>query len=249
MANIISLTSVSLSYPVYSVRAQSLRNAIASLAVGGKLLKDGKDIIHVSALKNISLSLAAGDRMGIVGHNGAGKTTLLKVLAGVYEPDTGIVDVRGRISSMIDVQLGLNHDLTGRENILTMGRMRGFMAKEVLAKMPEIIDFSELGSFIDLPMKTYSAGMITRLIFAVATSLDPDILLLDEWISAGDAGFQEKAQQRMSDILSRSRAMVLASHNFSLIRSVCNKLLVLDSGSQVYFGNVESWDIDNNCPA
>jgi len=248
MSSLIDLNGVELSYPIYSTRAKSLRNAIANLAVGGRLLKDGHDIIHVNALDSITFKLFDGDRLGLVGHNGAGKSTLLKVLAGVYEPDKGRIAVNGRISSMIDINLGLDLDLTGRENIITMGRMRGFNIKEILAKIPEIIEFSELGQFIDLPIKTYSAGMTTRLVFGVATSLEPDILLMDEWIGAGDAGFFQKAVDRLNSILRQSRIIVLASHNFGLIQEICNKLLVLEGGRQIYFGNTKDWDFSQMRP-
>lgn len=236
--SVIELRNVSLNYPIYSMRAQSLRNSIANLAVGGKLLKDGRDVIHVNALNDISFQLNEGDRLGLVGHNGSGKSTLLKVLAGVYEPDKGAIKIKGRISSMIDINLGVDSELTGTENIITMGRMRGFTTKEMLEKIPEIIDFSDLGQFVDLPMKTYSAGMFTRLVFAVATSLTPDILLMDEWIGAGDAAFFEKAKARINNVLERSRIMVLATHSFGLIKETCNKVLVLEGGRQKYFGSV-----------
>lgn len=227
------------------MRAQSLRNAIANMAVGGRLLRDGKDVVHVKALDGISFSLKHGDRLGLVGHNGAGKSTLLKVLAGVYEPDKGRLIVDGRISSMIDIGLGLDAELTGIENIFNMGRMRGFSVKQIKAKIPDILDFSDLGQFIDLPLKTYSSGMTTRLVFGVATSLEPDILLMDEWIGAGDAGFFHKAINRLDNILKQSRVMVLASHSFGLIQEVCNKVLVLEGGRQVFFGDVTAWDFDN----
>lgn len=245
---IIRLNSVELSYPIYSMRAHSIRNAIANIAVGGKLLRDGKDIIHVKALDKVSFSLNVGDRLGIVGHNGSGKTTLLKVLAGVYEPDRGVVSVAGNVSSMIDVGLGLDASLTGMDNILNMGRMRGLTTKQILSMTGEIVEFSELGGYIDLPVKTYSAGMQARLVFAVATTLNPDILLLDEWIGAGDVSFHNKATQRMADILDRSRALVLASHDYGMIKKVCNKLLVLNHGVQTYFGDVVGWNFDGNAP-
>lgn len=245
MSTIVNLSGVELSYPIYSMRAHSLRNTLANLAVGGKLLKDGHDIIHVRALEGINFSLSEGDRMGIIGHNGAGKTTLLKVLAGIFEPDRGRVDIAGRVSSMIDVNIGLDANLTGRENILTMGRMRGFHTKEIISKIPEITEFSELGAFVDLPVKTYSAGMLSRLVFAVATSLEPDVLLLDEWIGAGDAAFHEKAAQRMKDILAKSRILVLATHNMHLLEEVCNKVLVLDGGKQKFFGLMSDWKLGN----
>jgi ABC-type polysaccharide/polyol phosphate transport system ATPase subunit len=246
--NVIELHGVELAYPIYSVRAQSLRNTIADMAVGGKLLKNGQDVIHVSALSNITFSLKDGDRLGLIGHNGAGKTTLLKVLAGVYEPDKGHIKIQGRISSMIDVSLGLDAELTGRENIINMGRIRGYTTKQILVKMADIITFTDLGQFIDLPLKTYSAGMITRLIFGVATATDPEILLMDEWIGAGDKSFFDKATARLNDILTRSRVIVLASHNWNLIHELCNKLLVLNAGRQVYFGDIKGWDEVNNCP-
>ncbi len=244
MSKIIELMGVSLSYPIYSIKAQSLRNAVFNLAVGGKLMKDGRDVLYVHALDNVNFALNTGDRMGIVGHNGAGKTTLLKVLAGVYEPTKGRIDVHGRISSMVNIGLGVDGALTGRENIVTMGRRRGFTTKQILERMPAMIEFSELGQYIDLPMKTYSAGMQARLVFAVATSFDPDILLLDEWIGAGDAGFVDKAAAKMNDILAQSRVMVLATHSFDLIKKTCNKLLVLEGGKQLYFGDTENWDFD-----
>ncbi|ESQ82312.1 hypothetical protein AEAC466_18365 [Asticcacaulis sp. AC466] len=242
MVTIVELKSVDLVYPIYSVRAQSLRNLIANLSVGGKLLKDGSDIIHVKALSSLNFKLNEGDRLGVIGHNGAGKTTLLKLIAGIYEPTRGTVLVNGRISSMIDVNLGLDSNLTGRDNVINMGRMRGFTTKEVLAKMDAIIAFSDLGSYIDLPVKVFSSGMASRLVFSVATTLDPDILLFDEWLSTGDADFIHKATDRMASLVDKSRGMILASHSFDLIKSMCNKLLVLDSSEQVFFGNVEDWD-------
>jgi ABC-type polysaccharide/polyol phosphate transport system ATPase subunit len=248
MSALIELKSVDLAYPIYSVRAQSLRNTIANIAVGGQLLKNGKDVVHVKALNGISLTLHEGDRLGLVGHNGAGKTTLLKVLAGVYEPDRGSVSVKGRVSSMIDIGLGLDWNLTGHENVMNMGRIRGFTTKQILNQIPAIVEFSDLGQFIDLPIKTYSAGMVARLVFAVATSLEPDILVMDEWMGAGDAAFFEKATQRMNDILQKSRIMVLASHNNGLLKSVCNKILVLKAGSQTFFGNIEDWDFEAHAP-
>ena len=244
MSVVISVNSVELTYPIYSMRANSLRNTIANLAIGGKLLRDGRDVIHVRALHAVTFKLYDGDRLGVIGHNGAGKTTLLKVLAGVYEPDRGAVEVRGQISSMIDIGLGLDSSLTGRENIINMGRMRGYSTRLIQSKIPDITSFSDLGDFIDLPVKAYSAGMQARLVFAVATSLEPDVLLLDEWIGAGDVSFHEKAVARMNEILTKSRVMVLATHNFGLISSVCNKLLVLDGGSQAYFGPVSGWDFE-----
>lgn len=245
---IVSLRAADLVYPILSTRAQSIRNSVANLAVGGRLLRDGSDIIHVKALTDINFSLAEGDRLGIIGHNGSGKTTLLKLIAGIYEPTKGIVEVNGRITSMIDIGLGLDSDLTGRENIINMGRMRGISTRQILNSMDEIIEFSDLGPYIDLPVKTFSSGMASRLVFSVATTLEPDILLFDEWLSTGDASFVDKASRRVDDLMNKARALLLASHSFSLVTEICNKLLVLEGGAQIYFGSVEGWDFERKCP-
>ncbi len=248
MSSVIELQSVDLAYPVYSLKAQSLRNTLANLAVGGKLLKDGSDVVHVHALNGISFSLNDGDRLGIIGHNGAGKTTLLKVLAGVYEPDRGRIIINGKVSSMIDIGLGVDNELSGRENVFNMGRIRGYTTKQIMGMMDDIVDFTELGQFIDMPLRTYSAGMRTRLVFGVATSREPEILLMDEWIGAGDKSFFEKASKRLTEMLHKSRVIVLASHNYALISKMCNKVLVMDGGKQIYFGPIEGWDEPNNRP-
>jgi len=249
MANtLVELQSVDLVYPIYSIRAQSIRNSLASLAVGGKLLRDGQDVIHVQALSGISFRLQEGDSLGLIGHNGSGKTTLLKVIAGIYEPTKGRISINGRISSMIDIALGVDPVLTGRENIFNMGRMRGFTTKNIKNNLDAIVEFSELGSFIDLPVKTYSAGMVSRLMFTVATQLEPDILLFDEWLSAGDASFMDKAQKRINEMLAKSRGLVLASHSWPLIQATCNKVLVLDNGNMSYFGDTANWDFENRMP-
>lgn len=242
MSNVlIRADNVRLVYPIYSIRAQSLRNSVINMAVGGRILRDGHDVIHVSALEGVSFEVHEGQRLGLMGHNGSGKTTLLKVLAGVYEPTSGRVSVQGRVSSMLDINLGMDWEATGIENVMTMGRLRGMTTRAIKAAIPGIIEFSDLGPFINLPVKTYSAGMATRLVFAVATSFEPDILILDEWLGAGDSNFVPKAAKRMNDLVARSRGLVLASHSLDLIRSACDTLLVLDSGRVKYFGSVEGY--------
>jgi lipopolysaccharide transport system ATP-binding protein len=211
------------------------------MAVGGRLMRNAQDVIQVSALDKVSFTVNEGDRLGVMGHNGSGKTTLLKVLAGVYEPTSGRLDIHGRISSMIDISFGLDTEATGIENIVRMGRLRGMTGKQIKAKLDEIVDFSEIGSFVSLPMKTYSAGMQMRLVFSVATSFEPEILLLDEWLGAGDIGFLEKAKARMNSLVEKSRALVLASHSIDLIGAVCNKLLVMNSGQVEYFGPTKAY--------
>ena len=238
-ASLVSLDHVGLVYPIYSVRAQSLRHAAINLAVGGRLLKGSNDVIHVKALNNVSFKLNEGDRLGLVGHNGSGKTTLLKILAGVYEPSQGVINVRGQVSSMLDISHGVDWEATGVDNIKIMSRLRGLRGREIRERMDEIIGFSELGGYADLPMKTYSAGMATRLMFTLATSFSSDVLILDEWLGAGDAAFLHKVAERMDSIVAQARVLVLASHNFGLLDSTCNKLLVLDKGNVAYFGPKE----------
>ncbi len=248
MKPIIEVKNVELNYPVYSVKAQSIRNAIMNIAIGGKFLKQGQDVVIVRALTNLSFELYDGDRLGIMGHNGAGKTTLLKTLAGVYEPEQGTIKVDGRIISMIDIGLGLDMDLTGEENVISIGRIRGMTTGQIKSKMDEILEFTELGNFIDMPMRTYSAGMLSRLVFGVATCVPGDVILMDEWIGAGDHSFHEKANARLNGILDYAKIIVIASHNVGLIRAHCNKVLILEHGETKYFGGIDGWDFENQQP-
>jgi ABC-type polysaccharide/polyol phosphate transport system ATPase subunit len=238
---LIQLSNVHLVYPIYSVGSQSLRNTILNMAVGGRIMRSSRDIVHVMALKGVSFSINEGDRLGVIGHNGSGKTSLLKVLAGIYQTDHGVVSVNGTISSMLDISHGVDLDATGLENIQNLGRMRGLSGKQINAKLPEIVEFSELGGYMNLPMKTYSAGMGMRLLFTFATSFEPDILLLDEWLGAGDSNFVHKASERMESVVGGARAVVLASHSDHLIQRVCNKVLVLVNGSVQYFGDTQEY--------
>ncbi|SFJ46902.1 ABC transporter ATP-binding protein [Caulobacter sp. UNC279MFTsu5.1] len=237
----ISLNGVTLDYAIYSVRAQSLRNAVLNMAVGGKLMKGSNDVTVVRALNNVSFTLREGDRLGLVGHNGSGKTSMLKVLAGVYEPTGGRIRVDGRVSSMISMSIGLDHDASGIQNIRNLAMMQQIPKKEIERRLPEIISFSELGAYIHMPFKTYSAGMMARLTFSVATALNADILIMDEWISAGDAEFQQKAAARMASLVDEAKIVVIASHDMSLIKRVCNKVMVMEGGQATFFGSTEEW--------
>lgn len=196
---------------------------------------------YVRALKDVSFELAAGDRVGLVGANGAGKTTLLKVLYGILEPTTGSVETSGRVDALFSLNLGFRREATGRRNIELRGLINGWAPDEIEARMDEIIAFSELGEFIDLPFKSYSQGMAARLAFSVATTMKPEILLMDEWIGAGDAKFRDKARERMEAITSQAGIIVLASHNDTLLRRTCNKVLELEQGTVSYFGDAEAF--------
>ena len=231
----IDLTAVSLDYPAYSVRARSLRAAAVNLAIGGRLMKSrSNDRVHISALDSIDLSLRPGDRLALIGPNGSGKSTLLKLIAGIYEPTLGIRSVNGNISSMLDIGLGLDMEATGVDNIRMMACMRGHSPWKLGAKVDEIIEFSELGAYALMPIKLYSSGMVARLMFATATAFSHEILLLEEWLSAGDASFLAKATERMNSIAEKSQIIVTATHNFNLARSVCNKVMVLDHGTVTF---------------
>jgi lipopolysaccharide transport system ATP-binding protein len=186
--------------------------------------------LKVPALKDISLSICEGDRLGIIGHNGAGKSTLLKVLAGIYPPTAGSRIVEGRISSLFDIALGFELDATGWENIAYRGFLQGETPRTIRGKTDAIADFSELGHFLDMPVRYYSAGMMVRLAFAIATAIEPEILLIDEVLSVGDLAFQEKARQRMRDMMAKARLIVLVSHDLGSITRMCQRAIWLDHG-------------------
>jgi lipopolysaccharide transport system ATP-binding protein len=238
----INLKGVALEYPAYSVRARSLRAAAVNLAIGGRLMKvPSSERIVVSALDNIDLSLLPGDRLALIGANGSGKSSLLKVIAGIYVPTRGDCAVNGEISSMLDIGLGLDMEATGIDNIRMMACMRGHSPWKLGRKVDEIVGFSELGAYAYMPVKMYSSGMVARLLFATATAFSHEILLLEEWLSAGDASFLAKATERMNSIAEKSQIIVTATHNFDLARSVCNKVMVLDHGAVTFFDTTEEF--------
>lgn len=184
----------------------------------------------VHALKGISFELNEGERLGIIGHNGAGKSTLLRLLAGIYRPTTGAAHVNGKISAMFELSLGFEQDATGWENI----RYRGYLLREtpesIRAKMQSIADFTELGPALDMPIRYYSAGMLVRLAFSITTAIDPEILLIDEVLAAGDMAFQEKARQRMHELIQRAKAIILVSHDLASLERICDRVLWLHEG-------------------
>ena len=217
-------------FPIYNADARSLKKRLIRVATGGQIgaNEDGRVIIR--SLENLSFTFHDGDRVGLIGHNGAGKSTLLRLLSGVYEPTSGSRAVTGEIASLIDISLGIDPEATGRENIYLRGGLLGLTRKEIDAQIDEIIDFSELGDFIDMPLRTYSTGMQLRVAFAVSTIVRPQILLMDEWLSVGDAGFQERAEKRLNDLVQSTNILVIASHSRELISKVCNRLIWLEHG-------------------
>jgi len=234
----ITADNISLAYRVFEPLSLAARDK--RLLTGGTIERrhGGGSVI---ALDRVTFSLESGDRLGLVGPNGAGKTTLLKVLYGIYEPTGGTLAISGRIDALFNITLGFRPEATGRRNIVLRGLINGWRPEEIDERMESIIAFSELGDFIDLPLKTYSQGMAARLAFSVATTLEPEILLMDEWIGAGDPAFQAKAKARMQDIASRAGIIVLASHNHGLLKQTCNKVLVLERGRVKEFLAIEDW--------
>lgn len=228
MASII-LENVTTDFPVYGLQ-KSLRKALFGRVIGGVEQAETNKHIVVRALNNINLELHHGDRLGLMGHNGAGKTTLLRVLAGIYTPASGRISIDGSVSTLFNTAPGLDSDDTGYENIYTCGRFLGMSKSEIAYKLKDIEEFAELGDYLALPVRTYSAGMLTRLCFAVATAIDPDILVLDEGLSAGDARFTKRAADRVETLISRTNILILASHAGGLIKQMCNRVILLHHG-------------------
>jgi ABC-type polysaccharide/polyol phosphate transport system ATPase subunit len=206
---------------------------------GGQLASDANNRIVVEALRNVSLSFKAGDRVALIGSNGAGKTTLLRVMAGVYEPSVGDVICHGRISPMFDISLGIDSEISGYDNIRLRGLILGLSADDIESRMADIVEFTELGDYLDIPVRTYSSGMMTRLTFAVATCFSPEILLMDEWIMAGDASFLAKAQHRVQSFVERANILVLASHSLEICRQWCTKAAWMERGEVKMLGDIE----------
>jgi lipopolysaccharide transport system ATP-binding protein len=226
-------------YPVYGVKSRNLRSAVANVLLGGAVLKDNSDIIHVESLANVSLTLKSGDRLGVIGENGAGKTTLLRAISGYLYPSKGIVRTQGRLSSLINAGAGLDPDRTGRENAGIMALILGARKRDLDKIIEDVIEFAELGYFFDIPVRSYSAGMILRLSFAISTVINPDILILDEGVLAGDQHFIGKARERMERIYNHTDIIVLSSHSMDLIASICNKVLLLNHGKAAFLGDVK----------
>jgi ABC-type polysaccharide/polyol phosphate transport system ATPase subunit len=226
----LSLDNVSVSFPIYHGGSRSLKKSLLFRGSGGQLASDASHRITVEALRNVSMEFRTGDRVALIGNNGAGKTTLLRVMAGIYEPVTGVVKSRGRISPMFDISLGIDGDISGYDNIRLRGLILGLPAREIEERMADIAEFTELGDYLDIPVRTYSSGMMTRLTFAVATCFSPEILLMDEWILAGDAGFLAKAQHRVEAFVEQAGILVLASHSTEICRRWCNKAVWLERG-------------------
>jgi len=236
----IEFNNVCIDFPIYNANGRSLKKRLMQVATGGQLGSDQQGRVVVRALEDLSFSLKDGDRVGLLGHNGAGKSTLLRLLCGVYEPSSGSARINGVIGSLIDISLGIDSEATGRENIYFRGGLLGMTKTEIRKQINDIIEFSELGNFVDMPMRTYSSGMHLRLAFAVSTILRPEILLMDEWLSVGDEGFKHKAEQRMTELVQATNILVIASHSREVILQTCNRAIWLEHGRIRMDGDPES---------
>ncbi|MFX1716098.1 ABC transporter ATP-binding protein [Paraburkholderia sp. A1RO-5L] len=235
----IELDGATLDLPIYDVQGRSLKKKLLRMGRRSAIAEDNDGIVVVRALDNVSIRFDSGDRVGLIGHNGAGKSTLLRTMAGIYEPTSGTVTRKGRAVPLLDIGLGMDENSTGYQNIRLRGLLLGMTDGEIKAKQQDIADFSELGDYLDLPIRTYSSGMRVRLAFAVSTAVDAEILLLDEVMGVGDAHFRAKATERLEDLHSRAEVVVLAMHSNSEIRRVCNKALWMEKGKVKAFGPVE----------
>jgi ABC-2 type transport system ATP-binding protein len=238
MASIL-LDQVSVSFPIYDAKSRSIKKRVLVAAGRGRIATGEDNHVVIRALERVSIKIEHGDRVGLIGRNGAGKTTLLRVMAGIYEPPSGAVEVEGRVAPLFDIGMGMDPESSGYENILLRGLYLGLRKAEIRAKIDEIAEFTELGELLEMPLRTYSAGMFARLAFAISTSIDPEILLLDEGIGAGDEAFLEKAKLRLDALINRARILVLASHSDVLIRRLCNRAILMQNGQVVASGSTD----------
>jgi ABC-type polysaccharide/polyol phosphate transport system ATPase subunit len=235
----IYLKNVGVDIPIFDVGRASLKKALLSRTIGGRFAQSGSYFM-VNALKNLDFEAHDGDRIGLVGDNGAGKSTLLRVVSHVYPPTSGTVHVVGKVSPLFETTIGMSWDATGMENIQIAGTIWGMSRAQIKNSIDDIVDFTELGDYLKLPIRTYSNGMLLRLAFAIATVREPEILLIDEIIGVGDAGFFKKAFTRLLGLVERSRILIVAAHQDDILRRLCNKVAWLSHGNLVAYGEVES---------
>ncbi|WP_089402236.1 ABC transporter ATP-binding protein [Geodermatophilus saharensis] len=215
-------------FPIFDAKSRSLKKTVMGL-VGGNI-DSGSKVPVIEALRDVTVNLEHGARVGLVGHNGAGKSTLLRLLSGIYEPTRGIAEIRGRVAPVFDLGVGMDPEISGLENIMIRGLFLGMTRKQMQERVDDIADFTELGDFLHMPLRTYSTGMRVRLALGVVTSIDPEILLLDEGIGAVDAAFLEKSKQRLVQLVERSGLLVFASHSDEFLRELCDTAIWMEHG-------------------
>jgi len=228
---IIKATNLVVEFPIYGMNGnRSFKKSLMNIATGGVLAKDAASRVVVRALNGLDFEFSEGDRVGLIGHNGSGKSTLLQVLAGIYEPSEGELTVDGKITSMLGITLGMDGEVTGLENIYLRGRLMGLDLVQINDLVESIAEFAGIGDYLHLPMRTYSSGMAMRLAFAIATSVKADIILMDEWLSVGDADFILKAKERLTNLVNNARLVVIASHDHSMIKDQCDTIVSMEHG-------------------
>lgn len=228
----INAKSVTVDYPILDVSRRSFKKDALSWITGGNVGNNTKHL-SVRALDAIDLNIKAGEKIGLLGHNGSGKSTLLKVIAGVYYPTEGHIVSSGKITSLLDLTLGMEMEATGYENIYLRGVIMGLAPKTIEKTVSDIAEFSGLGDYLKLPIRTYSSGMLVRLGFSISTAFPADIILMDEWLGVGDAKFQEEANKRLQEMTDNAAILVLASHSPDLIKGTCNRCVRLEHGKIV----------------
>lgn len=238
MTPTISLKNVSLHFPIFNAHKFSLRNALVN-KLGGQLTRGDGSLKIVEALKKVSFDAYVGDRIGLIGHNGSGKSTLMRTLAGIYTPVSGSLTVKGNISTLFGTSIGSNEEMTGDENLFLGSLIFGKSYRRAKENMEKLREFTELGDYLNLPLRTYSDGMKMRVGFAVATNFEPDILLIDEIFGAGDKDFALKSQRRIEELIEKSNTFFFASHSDELIERFCNKAILMSHGELKAFGNVK----------
>lgn len=238
MSATISLKNLSLHFPIFNAHKFSLRNTIVN-KLGGHLANGDGALKIVEALKNISFDAHVGDRIGLIGHNGSGKSTLMRTIAGIYAPTSGTLKVKGHISTLFGTAICTNEEMTGDENLFLGSLIFGRSYKKAKESMNSLREFTDLGDYLNLPMRTYSDGMKVRVGFAVATNFEPDILLIDEIFGAGDKEFAQKSEQRIEQLIEKSNTFLFASHSDDLIKRFCNKAILMSHGELKAFGTVD----------
>ncbi len=231
----IKLKNICIDYELYYDKTNNLKEYVANLFRKSKYVEKKKDKLR--ALNNLTINFDHGERVGIVGKNGAGKSTLLKVLSGILKPSAGRIDMHGSVQPLIEIGAGFDPEFSGRENIYLNGYMLGFSHAQIKEKEKEIIEFSGLSEFIDVPVKYYSSGMSVRLAFTIATSIEPEILIFDEMLAAGDIDFINKAKVRMQSLIDQAKILIIASHDLGMILELCQRVIVLQKGDIVFDGN------------
>lgn len=230
----IEVQNVTMRYRMTSDRVSNLKEYLI------KRLKKDISVEYFTALNDVSFSVKKGEVLGLIGHNGAGKSTILKVISGIVKPTAGAVSIRGNVVPMLELGSGFDFDMTGRENIFLNGAILGYSEEFLNKKYDEIVEFSEIGQFIDLPLRNYSSGMIARLGFSVATVVEPEILIVDEVLAVGDAAFQEKSKNRMMELMGGGTTVLFVSHSLPQIRELCDHVVWLDHGSVKMFGDTKT---------